>query len=146
MEDLYNKHYININEDNYITNGYSDAFQEPNDDDICINEEGGRHFELLGVINPQLLNEDGCYIYKYEDGKVRKATEEEIYEQETAYMATINYFRGLRTEAFISIDFYQKYLVYNDLTDEQKEALATYRRAWLDVTDTRVVPTKPDWM
>ena len=35
---------------------------------------------------------------------------------------------------------------YDTLTAEQKQELAEWYRAWLDVTDTRVIPTKPSWL
>lgn len=38
------------------------------------------------------------------------------------------------------------YLWYSKLTDEQKEELASWYQAWLDVTDTKVVPNAPMWL
>lgn len=37
-------------------------------------------------------------------------------------------------------------LWYNKLTDEQKEELDTWYQAWLDVTETRAIPEKPEWL
>lgn len=37
-------------------------------------------------------------------------------------------------------------LWYSKLTLEQKEELDTWYQAWLDVTDTKVVPETPDWL
>ena len=37
-------------------------------------------------------------------------------------------------------------LWYSKLTDEQKVELNTWYDAWLDVTETRVVPETPDWL
>lgn len=37
-------------------------------------------------------------------------------------------------------------LWYNKLTDEQKEELDIWYQEWLDVTDTRVIPEKPEWL
>lgn len=37
-------------------------------------------------------------------------------------------------------------LWYNQLTDEQKTELAIWYKAWLDVTETKVMPTKPEWL
>lgn len=72
------KHYIKIDNNKRITKGFSTDFEEPQENDICINENGGRHFELLGQINPSLLNMQGVYLYKYENGEITKRTEEEI--------------------------------------------------------------------
>ena len=76
MMEFYNKHYIRV-VDGIVTKGFSDAFEEPTDTDICINEKGGRHFEIDGEINPPLFNEQMCYLYRY-DGELRKATDEEL--------------------------------------------------------------------
>ena len=37
-------------------------------------------------------------------------------------------------------------LWYNRLTDAQKVELDTWYQAWLDVTETKVVPVTPDWL
>ncbi|MGN6715519.1 hypothetical protein [Anaerocolumna jejuensis] len=63
--DYYNKHYIRLDANSCIIKGFSDAFEQPEDGDICINQEGGRHFELLGQVNPNLYDGYGCPIYKY---------------------------------------------------------------------------------
>ena len=70
-----NKHYIRLENTN-ITKGFSDAFETPLETDICVNEEGGRHFELFGVINPSLVNYKGIYLYKYNEDVIKKTDEE----------------------------------------------------------------------
>lgn len=45
--DFYNKHYITVDEQNRIVNGFSDAFRSPSETDICINEQGGYQFRLI---------------------------------------------------------------------------------------------------
>lgn len=37
-------------------------------------------------------------------------------------------------------------LWYDTLTSEQRTDLQSFYRAWLDVTETKVVPTKPSWL
>ena len=37
-------------------------------------------------------------------------------------------------------------LWYEGLTDAQRDELAVWYRAWLDVTDTRRVPRMPSWL
>lgn len=81
MMEFYNKHYISIDDQNRITNGFSDAFRQPTDTDICINEQGGYQFRLFpgGEENPNLFDwEHMIPLYKYEDGQVVKRTTEEI--------------------------------------------------------------------
>lgn len=79
--DFYNKHYVSVDEQNRIVSGFSDAFRQPTDTDICINEQGGYQFRLFlgGEENPSLLDWNGMIpLYAYVDGKVVKRTEEEI--------------------------------------------------------------------
>ena len=38
------------------------------------------------------------------------------------------------------------YILYNKLTDAQKNELDVWYQAWLDVTDTMVVPETPVWL
>lgn len=83
MNEFYNKHYITVDEQNRIVNGFSDAFHQPTDTDICINERGGYQFRLFpgGEENPFLHDRnDGIPLYKYENGEVVKRTAEEIEE------------------------------------------------------------------
>lgn len=35
---------------------------------------------------------------------------------------------------------------FDALTEEQKEEVRVWRKAWLDVTDTLIVPKTPDWI
>ena len=35
---------------------------------------------------------------------------------------------------------------YNSLTETQKTELQIWYQAWLDVTDTKIVPEKPEWL
>lgn len=37
-------------------------------------------------------------------------------------------------------------LWYDTLTAEQRTELQSFYRAWLDVTETKVIPTKPSWL
>ena len=37
-------------------------------------------------------------------------------------------------------------LWYNNLTTTQLEELNTWYNAWLDVTETKIIPTKPTWL
>lgn len=78
---FYNKHYISVDEQNRIINGFSDAFRQPSNTDICINEQGGYQFRLFpgGEENPALFDREGMIpLYAYIDGEVVKRTEEEI--------------------------------------------------------------------
>lgn len=95
MEDMnyYNKHYITVDAENRIVDGFSDAFRQPTEKDVCINEKGGYQFRMTyrttdikgetvyrkSEENPSLFDWNGMTpLYKYEDGEVVKRTEEEI--------------------------------------------------------------------
>ena len=83
MEDttFYNKHYIVVDEQGRIVNGFSDAFCRPSDTDICINENGGYQFRLFpdGEENPALYEREYMIpLYKFEGGAVVKRSAEEI--------------------------------------------------------------------
>lgn len=73
------KHYIIIDEHRRIIGGFSDAFHQPAETDICVNEKGGYQFRLVGIENPILFEfEYMIPLYKWENGKVVKRTEDEI--------------------------------------------------------------------
>lgn len=66
------KHYIRVDDQNRIIKGFSDAFEEPLETDICVNEDGGRHFKLNNAVNPPLTDVEGIYLYKYDNGIVER--------------------------------------------------------------------------
>lgn len=67
----YNKHYIRVDSNGFIIHGFSDAFEQPQTGDICINTNGGRQFMLLDQYNPMLLDfPSGSPLYKYVNGVV----------------------------------------------------------------------------
>ena len=72
------KHYIITDETGRIVRGFSDDFEQPDASAICINEDGGRHFELNGVINPPMTDYNGVPLYKLDGGKVVARTQEEL--------------------------------------------------------------------
>lgn len=78
----------------------------------------------------------------YEDGKfIAKdfRTANEIKQEAQAR------FRAERDKLLSEVDFYQLALVYNELTDIQKEELKIYRTELLDSTKTQTLPAKPNW-
>lgn len=84
MEDIITiayKHYISVDESGRIVDGFSDAFRQPKEGDVCIAEQGGYQFRLFpgGEENPPLYDFSGLLpLYKLEDGKIRLRTEEEF--------------------------------------------------------------------
>ena len=77
---FHNKHYITVDEQNRIVNGFSDAFRQPAEDDICINERGGYQFRLFqgGEENPALYTPDGIPRYRWDGTQAVLRTEEEL--------------------------------------------------------------------
>lgn len=58
------KHYIRLKEnDVIIIKRFSSAFEEPQEGDICVNEDGGRHF------NDPITNERGQYDRQWISGQ-----------------------------------------------------------------------------
>lgn len=81
--EFYNKHYITVDDQNRITDGWSDGPHPDRDTAgaICINEKGGYQFRLFpgGEENPCLYDWGHMIpLYKYEDGAVIRRTEDEI--------------------------------------------------------------------
>ena len=72
------KHYATVNDSGVILRGFSDDFEQPDASAICINEDGGRHFELNGVVNPPMTDYHGVPLYKYDGGEVVARTQEEL--------------------------------------------------------------------
>ena len=72
------KHFIITDESGRILRGFSADFEQPTDGAICINEDGGRHFELNGVINPPMMDYNGVALYKLDGNKVIERTQEEL--------------------------------------------------------------------
>jgi len=80
MDEFYNKHYIRVDETGRIVKGFSDAFESPEEDDICINEQGGYQFRLVpgGDENPSLRNEFNVLLYKWDGTGIVTRTQQEI--------------------------------------------------------------------
>lgn len=72
------KHYIITDETGRILRGFSDDFEQPGTEAVCICEDGGRHFDLNGVINPPMTDYNGTPLYKLDGGKVVARTHAEM--------------------------------------------------------------------
>lgn len=78
------KHYIRVNEQGIVIYAFSSAFlretggsEEIMTGDICVNEDGGRHY------NPTLII-DGEYIYKYVNGQMVERTQDADFQLQAA--------------------------------------------------------------
>jgi len=82
MNELYNRHYITIDSQGRITNGWSDGPNPGRDtaDAICLNAQGGYQFRLFpgGEENPPLFDADGIPLYRWDGEQVIARTAAEI--------------------------------------------------------------------
>ncbi len=91
MEEVKNKYYIRLDQNDRIIKFFSNVFEEPKETDILINEGYGLHFivdkdtlreELQRYANIEnslpLTNEFGILQLKYKEGKIRKISDEEL--------------------------------------------------------------------
>lgn len=84
---FFQRYYIRTGVNNVIVHGFSDAFEQPQNDDILINERGeGTQFRLFpgGEENPSLFHTEHMIpLYKWDESKneVIVRTEEEMQEE-----------------------------------------------------------------
>ena len=82
MSVYYNKHYVAIDAQNRLVDGWSDGPHPEKDiaDAVCLNEHGGYQFRLSpgGEENPPLYTVDGIPLYKWDGQAVQLRTEAEI--------------------------------------------------------------------
>jgi len=64
-------HYIKINENDEIIDGFCDAFREPDQDCILVKENTRDHF------NPRITDSNDLYINKFIDGVIVEISEDE---------------------------------------------------------------------
>lgn len=77
------KHYVKLNEKGEVVKGYSNELEVPEIDDVCIDEEGERHFTLAGEVNPTLI-EGEVFLYVYKNGEVKRKTDKAIQKEQEA--------------------------------------------------------------
>ena len=88
MQIHYNKHYIQINDQNFVTNGFSDVFYEPTAGDILLGTSTSRHFILFGQVNPPLCDMYGVSLYRWDKGAVCEREAGEIAADQEKAQAT----------------------------------------------------------
>jgi len=64
---------------------------------------------------------------------------------EERHLQDLDMLRGYRNEVCFTVINRGK-LWYDTLTEEQVEELRLWYNEWLDVTNTKVIPTKPKWL
>ena len=122
-ETFYNKHYIRIDENNFVVKSFSDAFEHPQSTDICINEEGGRHY------NPVLFGEKGVPLFKWVDGEMIETSTEEQTVWLTAHITADQKIADLKVN-LSTTDYAIIKIAEGSATVEQYAELITQRQAW----------------
>ena len=121
---------------------------------VILNEQGYVHdYAIIGgfgspsmaVVEPENLDDFernyGSY-YLSEDGVLVKNEDKQ---KEIEEEAELNELRSRREKAcFTYIN--RGYLWYSKMTEEQKEELDAWYQAWRDVTETKVIPEKHEWL
>lgn len=159
--EFYNKHYIRIREDGCIVDGFSDAFREPTEDAICINEQGGYQFRLVfcsGELYPDgkqftMLSEENPTLFEssytvplYQwDGEVVIQRTAEAVEAElaVAMLPTESQIRAERDKLLTETDWTQ--VLDAPISAESREAFRLYRQALRDITEQAGFPVAVVW-
>lgn len=141
-----NKHYIRLDGESQVIYGFSDAFDEPLDTDVCINEDGGRHFVLFGETNPSLRADR--WLYKYVDGAIVPNSEslETIKQGIVDAVISHRYEKQLYYEYDGHIQRFESYDIVR-MTDSQTalEKGVMTEVEWKYDTNTYVVVTDPEY-
>lgn len=117
------KHYIRVDSRGNIIKGFSDAFEQPQVGDICINTNGGRHFELIGNVNPTLFSNQ-VPVYKYVNGAIGTLTPAEITTYKASLPVPIDPDADLSTaiNSAVTVDDLKKALLGSLLTGQKGKA------------------------
>lgn len=136
-EIVYNKIYARADETGKVIHIFSEAFEQPQEGDICINDT---NTERHGAQAYPVFDENGFYNYKIEDGVI-------IERDKTADLEERNResIRGRRGfECFTVINRGQCW--YDKLTEEQKTELTLWYEGWLNAPQTGDIPERPAWI
>ena len=121
---------------------------------VILNEQGYvKAYALIGsfgsdfvtVDEPENINdfENNYRSYYLSDGNVLVKSDDKLKEIEVE--RELIYLRSQRKKAcFPYINRGEMW--YSRLSAEQKEELGAWYQAWLDVTETKVVPDAPEWL
>ena len=145
--DIYYKHYIIIDIDGNIIDGFSEAFRKPDKNSILINEKGSYQFRLFehGEENPSLLTHDEIPLYKWSMKYVVERSTYEIQKERDKRLpivmaATI---RAQRNSLLMDSDKTQ--LLDFPATDETRKQFAKYRQALRDLPEQKNFPFEIEW-
>lgn len=136
-EIVYNKIYARADESGKVVHIFSEAFEQPQSGDLCIDETNtDRH----GAQKYPVTDENGFFNYEIKNGQL-------IERDKTADIAERkkDEIRSRRErECFPVIN--RGALWYEKLTEEQKTELSEWYQSWLDAPQTEIIPEKPAWL
>lgn len=133
----YNKIYARVNNNSVVTHIFSEAFEQPTEQDICIDETNtDRH----GANAYKAYDENGIANYEIESGKLVE------HDKSLDFIARqIEDLRRRRElECFPYIN--RGNLWYDTLSTSQIVELQEWYQDWLNVTETLWAPAKPEWL
>ena len=133
----YNKHYIRVNQESHIIYGFSNAFERPHFTDILINDMGSYQFQLFqgGEENPQLRDEEGIFLYKWDSFnlQVLRRTEEEL-QLERDKLKPIFQAANVRAHRDILLAKTDRTQIPDfPISDAQRKKFITYRQKLRDI-------------
>lgn len=98
----------------------------------------------------QKVDENGELVFSLQEKNIGVFENRWLFDEDKASLLEASLLeeriRNEREKAFALIDKYQLPLLYAELTYEQKEELASYRKSWLEAPQTRITPESLDWM
>ena len=98
--------------------------------------------DFIEIDMPQEEITEDLMFSKYIDGEIILDEEMKATTQEAVLLNELRAQREI--ECFPIIN--RGALWYNTLTEEQEAELQVWYQAWLDVTETKVIPEKPEWL
>ena len=121
---------LHLDSNNYVI-GYTQ---------FCLNYDQLDGVEYIGEVPSDFSS--SCKNYQYVDGQLVLDADKVTEENTAKELVDLRYQREQLCFSYIN----RGELWYSRLTTEQKEELETWYQAWLDVTETKVVPTAPEWL
>lgn len=125
--------YARVEKDNIIIGLLDDKDYET----ICNKED----FAKISSTVDRIYDENGVPMYKYLNGV---AVFRDDYQDAIAQCAVADFRRTREKECFPVVN--RGKVWYDTLTAEQEDELKQWYKEWLDVTETKVKPTKPEWL
>lgn len=147
--EFYNKHYITVDNQSRIVDGWSDGSRPDRDtsEAILLNDKGGYQFRLCpgGEENPVLFDGDGMIpLYKWDGGQVIARTTEEIEaDRLIAMQPTAEQVRAERDRLLTETDWTQ--VLDAPIDAETRKAYRVYRQALRDVPEQEGFPAAVVW-